>query len=228
MINSMINYFSGKPDYTVVFVGVVGGGKSAAGNFFLNGEHFPHGRSLGYVTTQCSAATSTICGKTVKIIDTPGLFCLLFNDDKTFQELNKSLALAKDGIHAIAIVMSLDYRCTELHVKAIMRLLHLKSRLFVLWTHARHFGVTKAEADEIVQCSEISDDFKNILPLIENRVIMVESFNTTEEYRVQKSEEFMAMIKHIHQSNGYKVYNDVLILEKDSEERSKGKIILCF
>ena len=227
----MINCVSEKPaDYTVVFTGVVGAGTSTAGNFFLNGEYFECHDGFISITKQCSSATSTVCGKTVKIIDTPG-FDPYRTNEGTLQELNRSLALAKDGIHAVAFVMSTGFNKLYEKVFTHVQLLHLKSFLFILFTHAKGVGVTKAEADEYIQQvlrnPKCPQGLRNILRLVENRVIMVESFNTTKEYCVQKSKEFMAMIKHIHQSNGYKVCNDVLILKKDGEER-KGKNYLVF
>ena len=226
----MINYISEKPDYTVVFAGITGAGKSTAGNFFLNGEHFRCDYfSLHSVTKQCSSAISTICGRSVKIIDAPGFVNGFY--EETLQELNRHLTLTKYGIHAVAFVM--ENRCFfEFYEKSIMQLLRfkaLKPFLFVLLTHAQDIGVTKAVDEyiqQMLQHPRCPQGYRNIMRLVGNRVIMVESLNTTGEYHVQKSKEFMTMIKHIHQSNGYKVYDGVLTLEKDDEEPTSKNYIL--
>lgn len=222
----MINCVSETPDYTVVFAGISGVGKSTAGNFFLNGKHLEH-EFFTPTTKECSSATSTICGKRVKIIDTPDTCDPNKSSEEILQELNRSLTLAKDGINAIAFVMS-NIHYNEAYEDIIMKLLCFKPLipfLFVLITHAKHVGATKAKADEYIQEMLLDPNchlgFKNLMELVENRVVMVESLNTTEEYRIRKSEEFMAMITHIHQSNGYNAYGDVLTLEAlemDEEE----------
>ena len=226
----MINCVLGQPYCAVVFAGISGAGKSTAANFFLNGEYFECGLLVTPVTKECSAATSTICGKTVKIVDTPGCCNPGNTDEEVLQELNRSLSLAKDGIHAVAFVINSSCY-TEDYEKAITQLLHFKPLIpfvFVLLTHAGDEGGTKAKTDEYIQQLLLHPNFpayfKNLIQLVDNRVIMVESLNITEQYHVQKSEEFMAMIKHTHQSNGYTVYEDALdVLTLEDAEEPTGK-----
>ena len=176
-----------------------------------------HGSRLVSVTEKCSAATSTICGKTVKIIDTPGFFDGFTPTEETLQELSKAVLLAKDGIHAFAFVMN-NSRYTADYEKAVYQLLHfkgLKPFLFVLLTHAEDVGITKAGADDYIKTTlshpRCPPSLKTLMKLVENRVIMVESINPTEEYRIQKCEEFIAMINSIHTSNNYQIYTDAVL-----------------
>ena len=222
-------YISEQPDYTVVFAGITGTGKSAAGNFFFNKDVFSSGGGLLAVTDKCSAYTSTICGKTVKIIDTPGFFDGYTSAEENFGELSKTITFAKDGIHAVVFVMN-NNRYTEQCEKAIKHLQlfkGLKPFLFVLLTHANNEGVTKAATDEYIQQTlshpRCPGGLKNLIELVKNRVIMLESVNTNaENYHAQKSKEFIMMIEDIHKSNAYKIYtNSMLQRAAQVYERAK-------
>ena len=211
-------YVSEKPDYTIVFTGITGTGKSAAGNFFFNREVFSTGGGLLAVGDKCSAYTSTICGKIVKIIDTPGFFDGYTSAEENFGELCKILTLAKDGIHAVVFVMSNNHY-TEQCEKAIKHLqlfIGLEPILFVLLTHANNQGVTKAATDEYIQQTlshpRCPGGVKNLMKLVKNRVMMLESTNTSaESYHAQKSKEFIMMIENIHKSNACKIYTNSML-----------------
>lgn len=206
-----------KPDYTVVFAGVAGAGKSRAGNFLLKQKAFQHKKRLTAVTLTCSAAISTVGGKTVKIIDTPGFFDGFKPTEENHKELSKALTFAKDGVHAVAFVMD-NTRFTEQCNKAIKELLRFEDfqpYIFVLLTHADDEGVTKEETDEYIK-EELSSDtcplgLKELMQVAEKRVVMVECLNTAEDYHTQKCKEFITMIENIDRSNGFNPYtNDVL------------------
>ena len=199
----------GKPDYTIVFYGMPGTGKSTAGNFFCDENVFKCGRSFRNVTTKCSEATSTICGKTVKIIDTPLFVDKLY--ESFMMTIKEARTLANDEIHAIALVIDCRMRYTSIHHEVFQLLCFepLRPFLFLLLTHAEDTGITKAETDEYIQSSISSSDFPSDyiynIQQIDNRVIMVESHNTAEDYRALKCKEFIEMIEHIHKSNGYAI-----------------------
>ena len=212
-------YVSEKPDYTIVFAGITGAGKSAAGNFFLNKKVFQHKKRLIRVTVKSSAAISTICGETVKIIDTPGFFDGFTPTEDNHKEISRALTLARDGIDAFAFVMD-HSRYNELCHKGIQQLLRfegIEPFLFVLLTHADNEGATKAKADEYIQETLSDPDcplgLKDLMHRAQRRVIMVESLNKEENYHAQKCEELMTMVEDILRSNHYEVYTNDLLRE---------------
>ena len=112
-----------KPEYRVVITGITGAGKSKAGNFFLHKEVFPHEIGLTSVTAKCTAATSTICNKTIEIIDTPGFFDGYTLNKENLKELINAFIFTRGGVHAFAFVISIGSRFTALHDQAIQELL---------------------------------------------------------------------------------------------------------
>ena len=211
-------HISAKPDFTIMFAGITGAGKSSAGNFILNKRVFTRKRGLIHCTDKCSAVTLNVCDKTVKIIDTPGFFDAFTPTEQNFMEVSRALTFAKDGINAVAFVMKYE-RFTEQTENAFQQILKLEGVhpfMFVLFTHAEDDGVTKAATDELIQ-QDLSDSqcpsgFKKLMQLVNNRVIMLESVGTTpESYQLQKREEFITMIDVIHKSNGCKTYSNVIL-----------------
>jgi len=177
---------------------------------------------------KCTAGTATICGKTVKIIDTPGFFDGFTSTKDNFKELSRTLTFAKDGIHAVVFVMNNRY--TETCEKSIHQLLLFKGVqpfLFVLLTHANNTGVTKAATDEYIQQTLSSprcpQGLKDLMQKVGNRVIMVESVNSTaEDYHKTKSKELITMIEDMHKTNRYKIYTNSM-LQHAAEVYEKAK-----
>ena len=201
-----------------MFTGIAGSGKSTAGNKFFNKKVFSTEEGLVFGTAHCSAHVSTICGETVKIIDTPGFFDGFRSDDDNFRELARALILAKDGIHAVAFVMSNIRYTTQCKdaIQQIARFEGLQPYLFVLLTNAKNNGFTKVETDEYIQKTlsnkRCPPDFKDLMQLVDNRVIMLESGQyTPENIFAQKREEFIMMIKKMHKTNKYKVYTNPVL-----------------
>ena len=233
-------FFVEKPHYTIIFTGITGAGKSAAGNFFLGKEAFIHEDGLSSVTSETSAATSTICGKKVQIIDTPGFFDAHTPIQENYNELIKAFILAKDGIHATAFVLSISHRFNELTKKAVQGLLHFKGLVpfvFVLLTHAKENGDTKEKTTKYIQkelsAKRCASSFKELMQLVNERVIMVDSilYNKDKDYHAKKEKELMEMIECIHKANGCKIYTNyamkgtACLYEKVCLERSPSVVL---
>lgn len=170
------------------------------------------------VTEVCSASTSIICGKKIKVIDTPGFFDEFTSTEENFKEFSRALTLAKDGIHAIAFVMRYG-RFTRACREAIQQVLLLKGIqpfVFVLLTHAKNNGITAtATAEYITECltsNRCAPGLRSLIEVVENRVIMLEAVDfVAENYHEQKCEELMLMIENIFKRNGNKMYTNVML-----------------
>ena len=193
-------------------------GKSTAGNFFLNSESFPTAEGFIGCTEHCSVSTSIICGKKIKIIDTPGFFDEFSSAESNFKELNKTLTLAIDGIHAVAFVMRYG-RFTKACKEAIQHLQLLTGVLpfvFILLTHTKRNGVTTTEtAEYIEQCltsNRCPTGLRDLMEVVESRVIMLEAVEyIAEDYHQQKCNELLMMVEKIHKRNGNKVYTNIAL-----------------
>ena len=130
---------SGKIDYTIVFTGITGTGKSTAGNFFLSKEAFQTEEGFNHCTPECSQSISMIHDKKVKIIDTPGFFDEFASTKESLKELSKAFIFAKDGIHAFAFVMN-HGRFTKAWKEGIQYLLQLNKDIRMYCNLIKTYG----------------------------------------------------------------------------------------
>ena len=175
-----------------------------------------------------STSTGTICGRTVKIIDTPGFFDGFKSTEESFIELSEVLTLARDGIHAIAFVMGRYTTSCEETIKQLLLFKGVQPFMFVLLTHAENEGINKTTTDKYIEeCLSFPDcppGFQNLMDMVENRVVMLESVAfVANGYHKQKCEELIMMVENVFKINDNRVYTNVL-LEHTAEVHKKAKL----
>ncbi|XP_017319868.1 GTPase IMAP family member 3 isoform X1 [Ictalurus punctatus] len=101
-----------KEHLRLVLVGLQGVGKSAAGNTILGRGEFRSDISSSALTLQTECREGLVCGRSVIVVDTPGLFNSTLSDTEMKQEMEKAVTLCQPGPHAFLIIIQLG-RFTE-------------------------------------------------------------------------------------------------------------------
>ena len=184
----------------VVLTGITGAGKSSTCSFLLGKEKVRLERKA--VTSQSGSYNTVLNDRAVEIID-----CYSFHEDsendENIRELHNVISLARNQIHAIALVVNRS-QFTSSHMTLLLELLReYWPFVFIIFSAAKGYGDTNEEQRKKIKTHDSLEcpDFKKLLDKVQGRFIMLESTETNQDYRTLKLTEFLKMIDNIYHTN---------------------------
>ena len=212
--------------------GITGAGKSSACNFLVGEEKFEVDLGLIAVTSKSDSHVTVLNCRKVEIIDTPGFCEDGMDGEENIKELGKAIFLARNGVHAIALVINAAHRFTSSQV-TLLREIELFDELwpfmFIIFSAAKSYGATDEKQREKVyktyDSPKCPENFKTLLDRVNKRFIMFESTDQNQSYRAAKHTEFINMVDRIYSIN-QKVYSNKLFkraIEMYEKEKKKEK-----
>ncbi|XP_065888141.1 uncharacterized protein [Dysidea avara] len=207
----------GSVHYSILFTGVTGSGKSSACNFICKTDKFPTGSGLISVTTQSHAAITTLGQYTARIIDSPGFCDDHVSDEEHMKELGHGVMLAREGVHAIGLVLRADNRFTGAEATMLREMENfgeLWPYIFILFTRARQLGADdgtqRYQIKEFLRNPRCPDSLKVLMRRVNDRYIMLESVDSMgDDYHQIKCAELVGKVQQIFSNTG-KAYTNVL------------------
>ena len=160
------------------------------------------------VTSKSGSHSTELIGREVTIIDTPG-FCEDGKDaEENLVELGKAISFARNGVHAIAVVVNVSDRFTSSQV-AFLKEIELFDEFwpytFIIFSRAKICGTTEEQQRKYIletyKNPKCPDHLKTLLDRVEKRFIVLESSENNQDYRKRKIKEFFDMVDRIYTTN---------------------------
>ncbi|CAI9115058.1 OLC1v1015892C3 [Oldenlandia corymbosa var. corymbosa] len=210
------SYHNFPRDLTIVLVGSAGSGKTATGNSILERKAFP----------SSSARESTVLedGRVLNVIDTPGLFDSTIKREDAENEIVRGIKMAKDGIHALLLVVSLRVRFTEEQVATVETLKHLFGNRIFDYMIVTFTGGDELEEDQTIDeylAYSCPPALKDLLEKCGNRKVVFNNRTKDKETKAEQRRQLLTLIANILVKTGGKPYTHEVLnqLKNEAAER---------